>query len=177
MRVNFIIILLAVGCGIWSCQDEPQQGKPADTGGALNVSEQTLNAGVTGSQPARIPTESEADSLLQLQQQIMQQPDNVALRRELGRRALDANAGIVWVVGKGRINPKASTPNTALNQAQMAATLDASRWAVYLIEWHKTDYAARFGAVQGGLVGVKVIRASTNDSLCIVLAQAPLQQE
>jgi hypothetical protein len=177
MKSNLIVMLVAISCGISACNNGPKQGQPADAGsaGSLNVSEKTLNTGETTEQPARVPSESEADSLLQLQQQIMQQPDDAALRRELGRRAIDANAGIVWGVGKGRINPKASIPNSAANQAKLAATLDAGRWAAYLIEWRKTDYATKFGALQANLPGVKVVRESFTDSLCIVLAQVPLK--
>jgi hypothetical protein len=173
MKLNLIILLAAAAFGVWSCHDEPKEAEPADTGetGSMSVSEQTLNAG----QPARVPSESEADSLLQLQQQIMLQPDNVSLRRELGQRAIDANAGVVWVVGKGRLKPNASGSNVAASQAKMAATLDASRWAAYLIEWQKTDYAMNFGAIQASVPGVKVVRESVNDSLCIVLAQVPLK--
>jgi hypothetical protein len=172
-------VLAALSCGFWACQDDPKQGQFAnvDSTGSLNVSEETLNAGVAISQPARVPSEIEADSLLQLQQQIMQQPNEVALRRELGRRAIDANAGAIWVVGKGRVNPKASTPNAAANQAKLAAAIDAGRWAAYLIEWHKTDYATNFGEVHANIPGVKIVRESFNDSLCVVLAQAPLKQE
>jgi hypothetical protein len=177
MKLNLSIIVAAAGLGVWSCADDPKQAEPADTGatGSLNVSEQTLNAGVAAGQPARVPSESEADSLLLLQQQIMLQPDNVGLRRELGQRAIDANAGVAWVVGKGRLKPNASNSNVAASQAKMAATLDASRWAAYLFEWQKTDYAMNFGTIQASVPGVKVVRESVNDSLCIVLAQVPLK--
>ncbi|MDZ7363913.1 MAG: hypothetical protein ONB46_24845 [candidate division KSB1 bacterium] len=173
----FSAALLVLSCSVWACNDEPKQGQPADDGttGSLKISEHTLNTGVATAQPARIPSESEADSLLLLQQQIMQQPDDVALRRELGRRAIDVNAGMIWVVGKGRMNPKAATPSAAANQARMAATLDASRWAAYLIEWRKTDFATKFGAVQAQMPNVQVVREAFQDSLCIVLAQMPLK--
>jgi len=176
--MKLISITLAILlCSVWACNDEPKQGQPAEGGaaGSLKVSEHTLNTGVAAAQPARVPSESEADSLLQLQQQIMQQPENEALRRELGRRAIDVNAGIIWAVGKGRVNPKASTPNTAANQAKMAATLDASRWAAYLMEWQKTGYATKFGAVQAQMPNVLVVREAFHDSLWIVLAQMPLK--
>jgi len=176
MKLNLILILVVVSCGVWACHDDPKPGQPAhaDSTGMLNASEQTLNAGVSTGQPARVPSEIEADSLRQLQQQIMQQPDDIALRRELGRRAIDTSAGIVWVVGKGRVNPKTANPNTAANQAKMVATLDAGRWAAYLIEWHKNDYATKFGVVQANIAGVKVVRESFNGSLCVVLAQVSM---
>jgi hypothetical protein len=177
MKLQLIAMPVVIVACFSACDDGPKQGQPAqaDSTGSLKIAETTLNAGAALGDAARVLTESEADSLLQLQQQIMQQPNEVALRRELGRRAIDANAGVIWVVGKGRINPKASTLNTALNQAKMAATLDAGRWAAYLREWQKTDYATDFGKIQASIPGVKVIRESMTDSLCVVLAQVSLQ--
>lgn len=177
MKSNLLIILVTLLWSLWACNDSHKPEQPAETEstGSLRAPEQTPNAGMTVEPAGRVPSESEADSLLQLQQQIMQQPENPILRRELGRRAIEVNAGVVWVVGKGRINPKAPTLNTALNQARQAATLDAGRWAAYLLEWHKTDYAASFGKIQANLPGLKVVREAINDSLCVVLAQAPLK--
>jgi len=172
-----VIPILLITC-FTACDDGPKQGgqpAQADSTGSLQVTETALNAGAVPGQPARVLTESEADSLLQLQQQIMQQPHAITLRHALGRRAIDANAGVIWVVGKGRINPKAATLSTALNQAKMAATLDAGRWAAYLLEWHKTDYAADFGKIQARVPGVKVVRESMTDSLYLVLAQVSLR--
>ena len=177
MKLQFIVISILLSTCFTACEDGPKQGQPAqaDSTGSLQATETALNAGAVPGQPARVLTESEADSLLQLQQQIMQQPDAVTLRRALGRRAIDTTAGVIWVVGTGRINPKATTLNTALNQAKMAATLDAGRWAAYLQEWQKTDYAADFGKIQASVPGVKVIRESMTDSLCVVLAQVSLR--
>jgi hypothetical protein len=177
MKLLRVVITILLCTSFTACHDSPKQGQPAqaDSTGSLQATETALNAGAVPGQTARVLTESEADSLLQLQQQIMQQPDAVTLRRELGRRAIDTTAGVIWVVGKGRINPKATTLNTALNQAKMAATLDAGRWAAYLREWQKTDYAADFGKIQASVPGIKVVRESMTDSLCIVLAQVSLQ--
>ena len=165
----FIIWILA-------CQDGSRKGQPeeAGTAGTASVSEQTVAAAVGDS--ARVPTEAAADSLLLLEQQIMLQPDNIELRRELGRRALDAGAGVIWTVGQGRVNPKATNPSVAANQAEMAARLDASRWAAYLLEWEKTDYTASFGSLQSNLPGVTMVRKKTYDSLCVVLARVALKR-
>jgi hypothetical protein len=80
-------------------------------------------------------------------------------------------------VGKGRVNPQASLPSVALSQAEMAATLDASRWAAYLLEWQKNDYTTKFGSLQASVPGATIVRKSTNDTLCMVLARVPLQQK
>ncbi|MDZ7344662.1 MAG: hypothetical protein ONA90_09140, partial [candidate division KSB1 bacterium] len=72
---------------------------------------------------------------------------------------------------------QASSPNVAQSQAEQAALLDASRWAAYLIEWRKTDYATKFGALQSSVPGVQLVRKALTDSLCIVLVQVPWRSE
>ncbi|MCI0692083.1 hypothetical protein L0337_08780 [candidate division KSB1 bacterium] len=176
MRSSFLLLILLVSLTCWTCQANREKDQPqaADSIGAAKISAQ---AGAVGGEVVRELSEAEADTLLQLEQQIMQQPENEALRRELGRRAIDANSGVIWAVGKGRVNPQASSPSVALSQAEMAATLDASRWAAYLLEWRKTDYATKFGSLQASVPGATVVRKATNDSLCVVLARVPLQRE
>ncbi len=177
MRSSFILIILLVAFASWTCQANREKGQlqAADSVGAAKILEQA--GAVAGGEVVRELSEAEADTLLQLEQQIMQQPENETLRRELGRRAIDANSRVIWAVGKGRVNPQASTPGVALSQAEMAATLDASRWAAYLLEWQKTDYATKFGSLQATVPGATVVRKATNDSLCVVLARVPLQQK
>lgn len=177
MRSSFVLIILLVVFVSWTCQANREKGQPqaADSVGVAKISAQA--GAVAGGEVVREPSEAEADTLLQLEQQIMQQPENERLRRELGRRAMDINSGVIWTVGKGRVNPQASPPSVALSQAELAATLDASRWAAYLLEWRKTDYATKFGSLQGSVPGATVVRKATNDSLCVVLARVPLQRE
>lgn len=176
MRSSFVLIILLVTFASWTCQANREKVQPqaADSVGVAKISAQ---AGAIGGEVVRELSEAEADTLLQLEQQIMQQPENVTLRRQLGRRAIDANSGVIWAVGKGRVNPQASTPSVALRQAEMAAALDASRWAAYLLEWQKTDYATKFGSLKASVPGATVVRKSTHDSLCVVLARVPLQQK
>ncbi len=173
MNIQTFAVLAVVAVGWAACNNGSQRGQPApaETAGSLQMAETAPNADSATAPAARILTEGEADSLLQWQQKIMQQPTDISLRRELGRRAIDARAGVIWAVGKGRINPSATTPNVALNHAKMAATMDASRWAAYLLEWQQSDYATDFGKIQARVPGVKVVRETMNDSLCIVLVQ------
>lgn len=176
MRSSFVLIILLVAFASWTCQANREKDQPheADSIGSAKISAQ---AGTVGGEVVRELSEAEADTLLQLEQQIMQQPENETLRRELGRRAIDANSGVIWAVGKGRVNPQTPTASVALSQAEMAATLDANRWAAYLLEWQKTDYATKFGSLQASVAGATVVRKATYDSLCIVLAHVPLQRE
>ncbi|MDZ7289775.1 MAG: hypothetical protein ONB44_06895 [candidate division KSB1 bacterium] len=177
MKWKFVLILFGALLGWQACQSTGERGQPQDAGSSAgtNISEQ--GGTTTTVEPARVPSEAQADSLLQLQQQIMQQPENMALRRELGSRAIDTSAGVVWAVGKGRVNPRASNPSVAASQAELAAVIDASRWAAYLMEWQKTDYATNFGTLQASVPGATVVRKSINDSLCVVLVRVPLKPE
>jgi hypothetical protein len=177
MFMKYRLVLMIGLLGLGACQSDGEREQPEDAGsaGAANFSEHAGATTIDG--PVREPSEAEADSLLQLEQQIIQQPENVVLRRELGRRAIDAKAAVIWTVGRGRVNPQASSLGVALSQAEMAATLDASRWTAYLIEWQKNDYATKFGSLQARVPVATVVRKSTNDSLCVVLARAPLQRE
>jgi hypothetical protein len=176
MRTPFVLIVLLACCASWTCQANREKGQPQAVD-AVGVAKIPAQAGTVGGEPVRELSEAEADTLLQLEQQIMLQPENEALRRELGRRAIDANAGVIWAVGKGRVNPQASIPSVALSQAETAATLDASRWAAYLLEWRKTDYATKFGSLQASVPGATAVRKAANDSICVVLARVPLPQE
>jgi hypothetical protein len=173
MKRILLLLIVVFSFWEWGCQNQTDRGQPGEARqiGSANKPEE----GGPG-EPARVPTEAEADTLLALQQQIMLQPENSDLRRELGRRAIDASAGIVWAMGRGKVNPQASSPGVAQSQAEQAALLDASRWAAYLIEWQKTDYATNFGKVQASVPGAKVERKMINDSLCVVLVQVPWKQ-
>lgn len=174
MKQILLLLTALLSFWCWTCQNRADRGQPEEASsiGSANKPEE---AGI--SEPARVPSEAEADTLLTLQQEIMQQPENPALRRELGRRAIDANAGVIWAVGKGQVNPQGASPSVAQKQAEQAALLDASRWAAYLIEWQKTDYATNFGKLQASVPGATIVRKAVNDSLCVVLVQVPWKQE
>src|SRR5574341_2000836 len=175
MKWKCATLAVVILVGIWACQDSTKKSQPEEAGaaGTANVSEQTFIAAASDS--ANAPSEAEADLLWQLEQQIMQQPENSELRRELGRQAIDASAGVIWTVGQGRVNPRVTNPSVAANQAEMAAKIDASRWAAYLIEWQKTDYAVPFGSLYSNLPGALVVRKKTYDSLCVVLTSVSLK--
>lgn len=123
---------------------------------------------------ARVPSETEVQALLALQVRIMQQPQELALRRELGQKAVDANAGVAWSIGRAKISSTAASPNIAQSQAELAARIDASRWAAYLLAWHKNDYATNFGAIQGQVPAGEVVSKVVTDSTCVVVMKTNL---
>ncbi|MDZ7344155.1 MAG: hypothetical protein ONA90_06535, partial [candidate division KSB1 bacterium] len=103
-QISWLLVALSFWGG--GCRNQADRGQPGEATfvGSAHQSEGVMIAQI------HAPSEAAADSLLQLQQQIMQQPENLALRRELGRRAIDEQAGVIWAVGKGKVNPQASSP-------------------------------------------------------------------
>ena len=154
----FIIALLACS------ESADKQPRAPETSGALNTIETTATQA-----EARVPTEAEAQALLALQERLMQQPQDITLRRELGQKAIDANAGVVWSVGRAKIPATSASPNIAQSQAELAARIDASRWAAYLLAWHKNDYATNFGAIQAQVPGGEAVSKLVTDSTCVVV--------
>jgi len=151
-----------------ACQNgNPPRQPEAESGGALSAQESTTSA-------VPVPDEAEAQAIWQLQEKVMQQPQEIAARRELGARAIDAAAGTLWTVGRGRIPTGESMIALAQAKARQAALMDATRWAAYLLEWQKNDYATAFGSLQGAVPNGVIVRETMTDSLCIVLVKTTL---
>ncbi|NUO84154.1 hypothetical protein HUU05_29115 [candidate division KSB1 bacterium] len=146
-----------------------QQPRAPETSGTLRTSE-----GAATQAEVRVPTEAEVQALIELQDRIMLQPQEATLRRELGGKAIVASAGVVWSVGRAKI-PAAASQSVALSQAELVARIDASRWAAYLLEWHKNDYATAFGSVLASVPGGEVVSKVVTDSTCVVLLKTRLQ--
>ena len=154
-----------------SCsKDAAKQPRAPETGGRLSANE------TTGTQTeTRVPTEAEAQALLALQERIVQQPEDVASRRALGQKAIDANAGVVWAVGQAKISSAPASRNVAQSQAELAARIDASRWAAYIIAWHKNDYATNLGAMHAQVAGGELVSKVVTDSTCVVVVRTSLR--
>lgn len=147
-----------------------QQRREPEVSGSLSTNESAaLQTEV------RAPSEAEAQALLALQERIKQQPRDIALRRELGRKAIVVSHAIVWSIGQAKNPPAAASPNIAQSQAELAARTDASRWAAYLVSWHKNDYATDFGAIQAQVPGGEVVSKAFTDSTCVVVMKTRLQ--
>ncbi|MDZ7266306.1 MAG: hypothetical protein ONB48_04490 [candidate division KSB1 bacterium] len=166
---SFFLLPVAL-LALLACQNgNPPRQPETETGGAISPRE-----GAPSAPEARVPDEAAAQALLQLQEKVMQQPQEIAARRELGARAMDAAAGTLWTVGRGRIPPGENLAAVAQSKARQAALLDASRWAAYLLEWQKNDYATAFGSLQGTVPNGTIVRESITDSLCTVLVKTTL---
>lgn len=169
IRLSNAVVLLVIA--LLACSENAdKQPRPPETSGSLSTSETTQTQA-----EARVPTPSEAQALLTLQERIMQQPQELALRRELGQKAIDANAGVVWSIGRAKIPSTAASPNIAQSQAELAARIDASRWAAYLLAWHKNDYATNFGAIQAQVPNGDVVSKAFTDSSCVVVMKTSLR--
>ncbi len=166
---SFFLLPVAL-LALLACQDgNPPRQPETESGGAIAARESTPSA-----PEVRVPDEAAAQTLLQLQEKVMQQPEEIAARRELGTRAMDAASGTLWTVGRGKIPPGESLAAVAQSKARQAALLDASRWAAYLLEWQKNDYATAFGSLQGAVPSGTIVRETMTDSLCTVLVKTPL---
>ncbi len=120
----------------------------------------------------RIPDDAEMQSILQTEEAIVANPFSDSLRRELGRKAIDAASRTIWTVGTGRIADPSSA--VALSNAERAAWADGNRWAAYLIEWQKNNYSSPFGNVHAQVPGSVIERKSMSDSLCVALVKTGL---
>ena len=154
-----------------ACEEQAERAAPAtsESTGTLASIEGNLSRA-----EVRVPSNDEVQALLSLEEQIVQQPNDAAVRRSLGEKAIDRQANIIWTVGKARIQSTARPYSVALNQAELAAQIDASRWAAYVLEWERNQYASDFGSIRGRVPGSTVESKSVTDSTCIVLARTPL---
>ncbi|MGH7494211.1 MAG: hypothetical protein ACREOO_17710 [bacterium] len=122
-----------------------------------------------------VPSLAEAQAIRALQDRVAQRPEEIAIRRELGAKAIDLAAGVLWTVGHAKLPGGAAAGGVVRSQAELAARLDASRWAAYLLQWHKTDYAANYGSVQARVGATEVVNTSYTDSTCVVLLKCALE--
>lgn len=154
-----------------SCsRNDKQQPREPESSGTLRTSESTASQVAV-----REPNTAEVETMLTLQERIKQQPQDRALRRELGRKAIDASNALVWTIGRAKIATTAVSFNIAQSQAEFAACIDASRWAAYLLAWHQNDYATDFGTIQTQVPGGEVVSKVVTDSTCVVVMKTRLQ--
>ena len=136
-----------------------------------------INYGVEKNPPqASIPPPSaaEVEVLIGMQDRIRQQPNEISLRRELGEKAIQEQARVVWTVGRAKLPGGAAAGAVAKSQAELAARIDAGRWAAYLLQWRGNDYATDFGSLQGRAPASEVAGVSYSDSSCVVLLKTPM---
>lgn len=77
-------------------------------------------------------------------------------------------------VGRGKVPPGESIAALAQNKAKQAALLDASRWAAYVLEWQRNDYATAFGVLRGEVPNSTIVNETFSDSMCVVLVKTSL---
>src|SRR5262245_24365883 len=111
-------------------QSENSQPRQAETAGAnYKVEQNQPQANVI------VPSRAEAEAISAMQDRVAQLPEEKAVRRELGTKAIDVAAGVLWTVGHAKLPGGAAAGGVARSRAELAARLDASRWAAYLLEW------------------------------------------
>ncbi len=175
LSLSLLLTLLA-------CQKKAEQEVQAQQEGSIAAQEDAGSAPHTESMmeaeqgaplvTIRVPDDAEMQSILQTEQAIMANPLSDSLRRELGRKAIDAASRTIWTVGTGRVADPSSA--VALSTAERAAWADGNRWAAYLIEWQKNNFSTPFGNVQAQVPGSVIERKSIGDSLCVALVKTAL---
>jgi len=165
-----------------ACEKKAEQEASTQQEGSIDPQEETGSAPHPESMmeaergapmvTVRVPDDAEMQAILQTQQAIITNPFSDSLRRELGRKAIDAASRVIWTVGAGRVADPSSA--VALSNAERAAWADGNRWAAYLIEWKKNDYSSPFGSVQTQVPGSVIERKSMSDSLCVALVKTEL---
>jgi hypothetical protein len=167
-KICLLLLPLMLFNSFMACQKKAEQEVQAQQEGSLAPREDAGPPLVS----ARVPDDAEMQAILQTQQAIMANPFSDSLRRELGRKAIDAASSVIWTVGTGRVADPSSA--VALSNAERAAWADGNRWAAYLIEWQKNSYSAPFGSVQAQVPGSMIERKSMSDSLCVALVKTGL---
>lgn len=167
-RSFVLLALVMVSAG---CRDTSERSQPQPSSMQENSMAAREDAGAPMA-TAQVPDDAEMQAILQLQQAIVRNPDSDSLRRELGYRAIDAGARVLWTVGTGRVTDPTSA--VALGNAERAAWIDGSRWAGYLIEWQKNNFSTPFGSLQAQVPGSSVERKAMSDTLCLALVKTSL---
>ncbi len=171
MRFFFYLIGLA-GMMLHACQNQSEQSPSRE------VEAGQANYSVEQNQPqSKVdhPSAAEIQTLIALQERVVHQPGEISARRDLGEKAINASAKAIWTVGRATLAREAPAGAVARSQAELAARLDASRWAAYLLEWQKNNFATNFGAIQGQIPASEVINTSYTDSSCVVVLKTSLQ--
>ena len=124
------------------------------------------------------PEEAEKLSavLLDLQDQIRQNPTDVDLRTAYLEKSVDERAGLMRASGLGKPPVNASSELIARQAAERAAYLDACRWIAYLREWRKNPSIPDFGTIQANIPGAEIVYRKTEDNESLVLVQVSLSE-
>ncbi len=112
------------------------------------------------------------DQLSELQQQIMVNSTDAALREEFIHQAYFTNNNSIITIGVARLtHPETGAPITR-SLVQRAARMDANRWAAYGISWIKNSYQPDFGKLQAFFQGEQkeLMSYTQGDSLYLAVA-------
>lgn len=152
-----------------SCSKEKSAGEPAE--GTVSTNESGAGKATAVFSIPQLDPDYWKD-IYELQQQVMQAPDNIAIRKSLCERSyFEPNRAIV-VVGVGRRTNPNTGEQISLGLVRQAAYSDAARWASYISTWLEHDYQPNFGEISTALnSSSEVIKEMlVGDSLYVELA-------
>ncbi len=95
--------------------------------------------------------------IINTQSEIQTTPEDKSLYQSLLQLCVDENAQKIITTGQGK-PPENARSAVAIQSAERAAYIDASRWIAYLLEWqkHGTD-SLTFGQLEAELPPVRVL--------------------
>jgi len=159
LRALGLLALLSLGAFSLLCRKEE---KPSG-----EIKQPEVAEPVTEAQLTRI-----AGDLLDLQEKIRQQPQDIALRRQLVEAAVDGNTQKYFAAGLGKVPVESPSSAMASQGAERAAFIDGCRWIAYLQAWEKNPETPEFGAIQGQVPPAKIIYKHTTPDQVVVLVEA-----
>ena len=154
---RFLLIFLAVIFISQACQkreQEMQQGELSQKEGVSGTDSTVLVI-----KPKPINYDSMFVVLLNLRQEIENNPMDTTLRRNLLQAAYDTTWETIMAVGLSDSITFGADSVLSLRTAERAAKLDAYRWCAYIKRWKNEGKFSNFSQINANLQGGRVIKS------------------
>jgi hypothetical protein len=142
--------------------------------GCGNKQEQQLRPIEGGVQTSSFDAAEKMTTLLRLQEQIVQAPEQIERRRELLAAAIDPTQQKAYAVGTGKPPAAAASSAMAQQSAERAAFIDGARWLAYINAWRHNIEQPAFGAIQGSVPASRLAHKNTTAEQTVVLVEMEL---
>ncbi len=161
VAVFLLLIALWTGCSQHSDQEAFREAQ-----------EVTIPAANSRQMPLPELSPDQIQRLLELEKAVLQNPDNAELHRQVLEAGVFPEHGVLVAAGVGLLKNAENGAPIPQALARRAATLDAQRWAAYLLQWYRHGPELAFGTLSTRFVSPSqpVVRLVQNDSLVLVLA-------
>ncbi|MDW7680822.1 MAG: hypothetical protein SCK70_09670 [bacterium] len=112
---------------------------------------------VTTIKPAPLNYDSLYQMISAITDSLLQNPTDIALRRQLVSAGYDTLWETIFAVGFGKSSDKATTGAVDQKFIEQAATADAYRWAAYIKFWHQDASDPEFGSISTNISGGRIV--------------------